>query len=162
MKLELKNKEIKKNKNSVKKIKSLNNTLRSKISTIHRTTFYISKKERNYKFDYLKNKVIDIFNNSKVIYGSRKIAVILSQDGLHINDRTLRNYMIRWGLITLTCKKKCKAEIKNTKVKYRYLVKRNYNSELDNIVSTDVSYIPATSTHNHFIYQLRLVTKLKK
>ncbi|WP_269775665.1 hypothetical protein [Mesoplasma florum] len=43
----------------------------------------------------MKNKVIDIFNNSKWFYGSRKIAIILSQNGLYINDRTLRNYMIR-------------------------------------------------------------------
>lgn len=40
-------------------------------------------------------------------------------------------------------KKKRKAESKNTNVRYKDLVKGNYNPEVDNIIATDVSYIPA-------------------
>ncbi|PPE06376.1 integrase catalytic domain-containing protein [Mesoplasma corruscae] len=70
--------------------------------------------------------------------------------------------MIRWGLVTLTSKKRRKAEIKNTKVKYNDLVTRNYNSKIDNIISTDVSYIPATAIHNHIYLSVAISHKTKK
>ncbi|AUF83427.1 hypothetical protein CXP39_01245 [Mesoplasma syrphidae] len=129
---------------------------------IHRTTFYLTKKERIYKFDYLKSKVFEIFNTSKGIYGSRKIAVILFESGVKISDRTLRNYMVRWKIISLTRKKKRKIEIKNINARYNDLVKRNYNPNIDNIIATDVSYIPANAAQNHVYLSVAISHKTKK
>ncbi|WP_157775839.1 hypothetical protein [Mesoplasma florum] len=41
-------------------------------------------------------------------------------------------------------------------------MKRNYNSELDNMVATDVSYIPATSTYNDVYLSVAISHKTKK
>ncbi len=118
---------------------------------MHRSTFYKHSKSKKYKFDFIKKDLIQIFNNNKGIYGSKRLAIELSKKGISISDRTLRHYMSRWGLQCITRRKKRKSEIKNTNVKYVDLVKRNFNPVKDNIVATDVSYIPAKTKQN-FIY----------
>lgn len=79
----------------MKSLKTLTPALKARILMMHRTTFYKVKKQRIYKYDYLKPEVIKIFQDSCNIYGSRKITVLLAQKGLFIDDRTLRNYMKR-------------------------------------------------------------------
>ncbi|AKX34656.1 hypothetical protein SLITO_v1c10450 [Spiroplasma litorale] len=83
--------------------------------------------------------------DSKLIYGSRKIAILLGEEGIAINDRTLRNYMIRWGFFIKTRRRKRSQELKNTSIKFVDLVKRNFNPGMNNIIATDVSYIPEFS-----------------
>ncbi|WP_131599339.1 hypothetical protein [Mycoplasma marinum] len=62
--------------------------------------------------------------------------------------------MNRWNLQTKTRKARKKSESKNTKVKYVDLVNRDFNSVEDNIVATDVSYIPARVKNNNiYIYR---------
>ncbi|QEH61374.1 hypothetical protein SCHIN_v1c01760 [Spiroplasma chinense] len=94
------------NKNSLDSFCHLRKHLIPKILKFHRTSYYKAKVTRKYKYDHLREQVESIFNLSKKIYGSRKIAVILNELGVDIFDRTLRHYMFRWGLITLTRRKK--------------------------------------------------------
>ena len=58
---------------------------------------------------------------------SRKLSILLEQNDIFISDRTIINYMTRWEIATKTRVSKHKSEFKNTKVKYKDLVKRNYN-----------------------------------
>ena len=95
------------------------------------------------------------------IYGSRKIAEELSKKGIEISARTLRMYMQRWGFIVETRRPKKKRENKNTEVEYQDLVKRNYNPDEDNIIATDVTYIPAKKPQNHFYLSTVLSHKTK-
>ncbi len=134
---------------------------KSKIWKIHRSTFYKKSKQRKYKFSDLKWRVNDIWNDSKMIYGSRKICVILEGQGIKISDRTLRNYMKRWGFITKTRVAKRKAESKNTNVKIADLVNRNFNPSIDNIISSDVSYIPANVKQNNIYLSVAISHKTK-
>ena len=63
---------------------------------VHRTSLYYQAKEtRIYKYDYLRQKVYEIWDNSMFIYGSRKIAEELLKEGIEISARTLRMYMQR-------------------------------------------------------------------
>lgn len=101
----IKNKRNNGSKNSLSNLKTLNKTQISKILKVHRTTLYKERVKRKYKYDWLKGKVTEIFNNSKGIYGSRKISMILLTEKIKLSDRTLRHYMIRWELITKTRKK---------------------------------------------------------
>ncbi len=140
---EQRDKNKKEKRESIERCLKLSNSLRAKIVLMHRTTFTKKPKTRIYKFDWMKEEVTKEFNQNKGIYGSRRLVQVLSANGITINDRTLRNYMIRWGLITKTRVKRRKSESKNTNVKFADLVKRNFNPKEDNIVATDVSYIPA-------------------
>ncbi|WP_339021217.1 hypothetical protein [Spiroplasma endosymbiont of Atherix ibis] len=104
----------KKDKESLNSYKTLKKSLKSKILMLHRTTFYKQKIIRKYKYDYLKPIITKIFIKNKWIYGSGKLLIILATNNIYINERTLRHYMFRWGLVTLIRKKKRKSEYKNT------------------------------------------------
>ncbi|AKU79845.1 DDE-type integrase/transposase/recombinase [Spiroplasma turonicum] len=74
----------------------------------------------------------------------------------------MRHYLKRWGFIIKTRVKKRKQEFKNTKVKFLDLVKRNYNPEKDNIIATDVSYIPGLVEGNNYYLSAAISHKTKK
>ncbi|AKX34653.1 hypothetical protein SLITO_v1c10420 [Spiroplasma litorale] len=128
----------KKDKNSLKCLITLNINIKARILKLHRTSFYKKQILRVYKLDYLKKIVGKILIDSKFIYGSRKIAILLGEEGITINDRNLRNYMIRWGFFIK--RRRRSQELKNTSIKFVDLIKRNLNPEMDNIIETDVSY----------------------
>ena len=152
----------KQDKKEINKYKTLSVTLKSEITLLHRTTFYKKqKKERIYKFDIFRDRVEEIFNDSKGIYGSRKISISLQKEGIDFNDRSLRNYMNRWNLETKTRVPKRKREQKNTTVKFDNLVKRNFNPKEDNIIATDVSYIPANEEQNNVYLSIAISHKTK-
>lgn len=69
--------------------------------------------------------------------------------------------MSRWGLVTLTHKKRKRSESKNVNVKFQDLVKRNYNPKKDNIIATDVSYIPSLSGENNIYLSVAISHKTK-
>lgn len=134
------------------KYKSLNKTKIAILLNEHRTTQYKTKKERNYRWDFIKQYVDEIFTNSNFIYGSERICIILERDyDILISARTLRNYMSRWGFVCKTRRKRRKREVKETKTKYIDLVQRNFNPIEDIIVATDITFIPAKSIYG-FIY----------
>lgn len=85
----------------------------------------------------------------------------LKEKGIIICDRTLRHYMNRWGLVTKTRIKERVSESKNTNVKYNDLVQRNYNPNIDNIIATDVSYIPANEKQNNIYLSVAISHKTK-
>lgn len=152
----------KQDKKEINKYKTLSVALKSEITLLHRTTFYKKqKKERIYKFDIFRERVEEIFNDSKGIYGSRKISISLQKEGIDFNDRTLRNYMNRWNLVTKTRVPKRKREQKQTNVKFDNLVKRNFNPKEDNIIATDVSYIPANEEQNNVYLSIAISHKTK-
>ena len=145
-----------------KHYQQLNKTLLAGLVDVHRTSLYYQAKEtRIYKYDYLRQKVYDIWDSSMFIYGSRKIAEELLKKGIEISARTLRMYMQRWGFVVETRRPKKKRENKNTEVEYQDLVKRNYNPDEDNIIATDVTYIPAKAPQNHFYLSTALSHKTK-
>ncbi|WKX02731.1 DDE-type integrase/transposase/recombinase [Candidatus Mycoplasma mahonii] len=80
------------------------------------------------------------------------IAMELKAREFIISDRTFRNYMNRWKLEWTTRKKKRKSENKNTTVEFQDLVKRNFNPAKDNIITTDVSYIPAKCHTKFYLF----------
>ena len=152
----------KKNKKYMSSFKNLSISLASRISGIHRTTFYkTSKTKRVYKFDFIKEKLIEIHNENKMIYGSRRLSILLEKNNISIGDRTLRNYMSRWNIKTKTRVSRKKSESKNTNVKYCDLVKRNFNPVEDNIVATDVSYIAAATEQNNVYLSVVISHKTK-
>lgn len=157
----IKDQRDKRNKNSLNSYTKIRQKMKPKILKFHRTTQYKNRVNRKYKYEYLKESVTRIFTESKGIYGSRKIAVILNELGHSILDRTLRNYMFRWNISTLTRRKKKKLEQKNTNVKFKDLVKRNYNPMSNNIIATDVSYIPANVPENHIYLSAAINHKTK-
>ena len=73
---------------------------------MHRTSFYKKTIKRSYKYEYLKEDVLIVFNNSMQAYGSLKISKELESKNIQISDRTLRNYMNRWDIHTKTRDKK--------------------------------------------------------
>jgi putative transposase len=153
----------KKDKNALENFKTLGCTLKSRLLNIHRTTFYKKTIMRNYQYDLLKNKVLNIFNNLKGIYGCRKIAKILEMSGIEISSRTLSNYMRRWNIFTKTRVTHFKMrESKNTKIDFPDFVKRNYNSDKNNIFAADVSYIPVKVEQNHVYLSVIISHKTKK
>ncbi|AOG60422.1 transposase [Spiroplasma helicoides] len=158
----IKSQRDKKERNAISKIKSLNISMKARIISMHRTTFYKKPKVRRYKYNNLKNTVEEILKESKFIYGSRKISVLLKEKHMSINDRTLRHYLKRWGFIIKTRIKKRQAESKNINTKFKDLVKRNYNPTIDNIIATDVSYIPGLVEGNNYYLSAAISHKTKK
>lgn len=151
----------KKDKNSLDGYRKLRNKMKPRILIFHRTTFYKTKIERKYKYDYLKNIVFEIMEDNMWIYGSRKIVQKLEEINICISDRTLRNYMNKWHFVSKTRIKKRKSEVKNTNVRCEDLVKRNYNPKDDNIIATDVSYIPANVPDRHIYLSAAISHKTK-
>ena len=90
-----------------------------------------------------------MFNENRKIYGSRKLSVLLSKESISISDRTLRDYMARWNLVTKTRVSKRKSESKNTSISFKDIVQCNFNPKVDNIIATDVSYISAKTQQNN-------------
>jgi len=77
-------------------ISGFSNTIKSKIYNVHRTTLYKKSKQRKYKYDYLKESVVNIIKDSNGAYGSRRICVVLkSEHNITIGDRTHRKYKQR-------------------------------------------------------------------
>jgi putative transposase len=153
----------KKDKNALANFKTLSCTLKARLLNIHRTTLYKKTIMRNYQYDWLKNRILTIFNNSKGIYGCRKIAKILEMSGIEISSRTLSNYMRRWNIFIKTRVTHFKMrESKNTKIDFPDFVKRNYNSDKNNIFAADVSYIPVKVEQNHVYLSVIISHKTKK
>ena len=69
--------------------------------------------------------------------------------------------MNRWDLKTKTRVAKRKREQKDTEVRFDDLVKRNFNPEKDNIVATDVSYIPTNEAQNNVYLSIAVSHKTK-
>ncbi len=154
-------KQNEKNKDKTARYSHFSKTEMAFILNVHRTTLYKKKKPRVYKLDEFKKEICTTFSENKGIYGRRKMKIILKQKGISVNARTLGRCLNRWGLITKTRVAKRKSESKNTNVYCMDLVKRNYNPKEDNILATDVSYIPANTEGNHVYLSVVISHKTK-
>lgn len=163
---ELAEKYIEDQEKSKKKITSKFNTF-SKIElafifNCHRTNFYKKQIQRTYKFDKHKDKIIEIFFEMHSIFGRERLSAILfNKYNISIPNRTLGRYLNRYNLFTKTRKAKKVNESKNTKVHYLDLVERNFNPSDDNIIASDVTYIPAKSEQNNIYLSIAINHKTK-
>lgn len=140
-------KEITKDKTKKEKdaeVASLNLT-KAKIAillSISRSGLYYIKKEETKLNMEVAQIIIEAFHKYHKRFGRDRIAAITG-----INYRRVGRYMHTLGLKCTTRVAKMKRESKNTCVKFKDLVNREYNKK--NVIATDVSYIP---TNNGFAY----------
>lgn len=114
----------------------------AEILNISRSGLYYSKKNISKKDTEILNCIEKVFRENKAVFGRDRISAVTG-----INYRRVGRYL---KFLELECKvRKAKRvrETKNTKVKYHDLVKRNYS--MNNVIATDVSYIP---TNKGFVY----------
>lgn len=133
---------------------------RAYIFGLHRTTFYKKSKKRTYKYEKFIKDIIFRFHINKSRYGSMRLSQELMKKGINISDRTLRNYMSRLGLKTITRVAKRPGE-KKYKVYVPDLVNRDYHGKYNDIKATDVSYIPANEEGNHVYLSATIDHKTK-
>lgn len=70
-----------------------------KLSGIARSTYYYYLKQKDVdKYEDLKQKIIEIFNQHKSRYGYRRILAVLKQKGYTINHKTVQKLMNTLGL----------------------------------------------------------------
>ena len=70
-----------------------------KLSGIARSTYYYYLKQKDVdKYEDLKQKIIEIFNQNKSRYGYRRILAVLKQKGYTINHKTVQKLMNTLGL----------------------------------------------------------------
>lgn len=70
-----------------------------KLSGIVRSTYYYYLKQKDVdKYEDLKQKIIEIFNQHKSRYGYRRILAVLKQKGYTINHKTVQKLMNTLGL----------------------------------------------------------------
>ena len=150
---EQRKKKAKKKAEKIKKFISLNNLLGSKLLKYHYTTNYKTSKQRKYKFDIYKDIIENEFILSRRRYGRERLSAILFKKyQIDINPRTLGRYINRYGLICPVRRAKRKVEHKKLNVKFKDLVQRIFNPIEDNIVATDVTYIPNVNKYGNHAY----------
>lgn len=155
-------KENSEKKRQASKYKAFNVTELAFILVLHRTTLYKKPKTRAIKYEEHLQIISAAFYENKQIYGRRRLSIFIKdKHGVLLDPRTIGNYMNRLGLKCKTRKARKKREVKDTNVKYIDLVKRNYNPTHDNIVATDVSYIPAKEEQNHVYLSIAISHKTK-
>src|SRR5699024_11264051 len=71
-----------------------------KVMQIPRSTYYYESKKRDNKEEELTNLVVQIFKNSRNIYGQRKIKVELEKLGWQISRRRIGRIMKQQGLVS--------------------------------------------------------------
>ena len=71
-----------------------------KVLQIPRSTYYYESKERDNQEEELTNLVVQIFKNSRNIYGQRKIKVELEKLGWQISRRRIGRIMKQQGLVS--------------------------------------------------------------
>ncbi len=153
------NEKVKESKNLIK----INISLKSKFFNIDRGNFYKSSvKQRKYKLDIFKNQIHDCFTSNMNAYGRERLSMALKIEyGIEVNPRTLGNYMNRNDLITKTRLAKRRRESKDTNVKIQDFVKRVFNPDKDNIIASDVSYIPANVKQKNIYLSVAISHKTK-
>lgn len=121
---------------------SLPKTKIAEILGISRSGLYYSKKNISKKDVQVLKVVEQAFKKNMAIYGRDRIAAVTG-----INYKRVGRYMKYLELECCVRKARKNREIKNTKVKFLDLVKRNYS--MAGVVATDVSYI---QTNAGFVY----------
>jgi putative transposase len=117
---------------------------------IARSTIYYQKEQKVVDAK-LENEVIDIFNESRKIYGTRKIKYELHEEGLVASRRRIGRIMIKYNLVSVYTKKKyrrektgCNEEIKENIVDRKF----DGRKQLEVVVS-DLTYVQVGSKWNY-------------
>ncbi|WP_084107601.1 IS3 family transposase [Mycoplasmopsis pullorum] len=124
-------------------------------STIHNIK---NGQEKTNKLVINKNKhddlIIEAFKKNKCLFGRVRLAnYIREKYQIYLNYRTLGRIMNRLGLFCVIRRKRKQREQKDTSVKFLDLVQRDYNGENNQIIATDVTYIPAPrDCVNNFVF----------
>src|SRR5690625_866738 len=93
---------------------------------IPRSTYYYAERERNNQEDELTKLIIEIFKDSRNIYGQRKIKVELQKLGWQVSRRRIGRIMKEQGLVS----KYTVAQFKPTKLKVN-------ESEIGNVLNRE-------------------------
>ena len=77
-----------------------------KYLNINTSTYYYQPKN-NYilKYEEIKSKILNIYNKHKRRYGYRRILIVLKQEGININHKTILKLMKEMNLIGIRCRK---------------------------------------------------------
>lgn len=131
---------------------SISKAKMARLLSISRSGMYYQKQNIS-KMD---NDVIDIitktFNKYRGVFGRDRIAAITG-----LNYRRVGRYMKVLGLTCKTRKAKRKRESKNTQVKFKDLVNRDYNKI--GVIATDVSYIRTNKGFSYLSIAINHFTK---
>ncbi|UUM20180.1 IS3 family transposase [Mycoplasma sp. 2045] len=155
----------------IKKSSSVTNKQFIYFLGIPKSTFYkkisqldkeVSQKTENEELHSIVKKA---FYENKGRFGRWRLSIyILKVYKIDINYRTLGRIMNKLNLICVVRPKRKVREIKNTNVKIKDLVNRDYNGITNNIIATDVSYIKAPNDidENHVYLSVAIHHKTKK
>ena len=117
---------------------------------ISRSTIYY-KKEQKVVDAKLENEVIDIFNESRKVYGTRKIKHKLQEEGFIASRRRIGCIMIKYDLVSAYTKKKyrrektgCNEELKENIVDRKFEGRKQLE-----IVVSDLTYVQVGSKWNY-------------
>ncbi len=110
---------------------------------IPRSTYYYEAKERDNQEKELTKLVVEIFKNSRNIYGQRKIKVELQKLGWQVSRRRIGRIMKEQGLVS----KYTVAQFKPTKLKVNEseignVLNREFNQDKElKVVVSDLTYV---------------------
>lgn len=121
-----------------------------KCLNVSRSLFYYSYKNKESNTD-LENKVIEIFEESKNNYGSRKIKFKLKKSGYNTSRKRIREIMVKYGLVSNYTVKKFKVyKSKCNEEKIENIVARNFNQPISlNVVVSDLTYVNVNGEWNY-------------
>jgi putative transposase len=118
-----------------------------KVLKLNRSTVYkiinhkISQQEIN-RLD-LESRVIDIYNDSKQIYGAPKITKVLEKQGYHTSQKRVSRYMKRLGIKSIVIRKyRPQANSKAPDGKENIMNQDFSTTEINQKWAMDITYIP--------------------
>jgi len=95
--------------------------------------YYIKTFEKTDKYEGIKTKIRDIYNNNKGRYGYRRITLELRNNGININHKTVRKLMLQLKLKCLVRVKKYKSYRGKTGNVAPNILARNFQADKPNI-----------------------------
>nr|WP_277872568.1 DDE-type integrase/transposase/recombinase [Metamycoplasma hominis] len=107
----------------------------------------------------------EAFIECKGRFGRERLSLFLKKKyQIDINPRTLGRIMNKLGLLCEIRRSKRKREIKNVNATFKNLANRDYDSQMNDIYATDVTYIPSPTDviENHVYLSVLLHHKTKK
>nr|WP_308700593.1 DDE-type integrase/transposase/recombinase [Metamycoplasma hominis] len=136
---------------------------------IKKSTFYYRIKKfklpaKNKAIQYEK-QIKEAFIECKGRFGRERLSLFLKKKyQIDINPRTLGRIMNKLGLLCEIRRSKRKREIKNVNATFKNLANRDYDSQMNDIYATDVTYIPSPTDviENHVYLSVLLHHKTKK
>nr|pir probable transposase - Mycoplasma pulmonis insertion sequence IS1138 [Mycoplasmopsis pulmonis] len=105
------------------------------------------------------------FHENKGIFGRKRLEIyIQNKYKRYINYRKIGRILLKLNLFCKIRRAKRKNEIKNLNTKYQNLIQRDYNGKFNNIVATDVTYIPSPkdAINNHVYLSIAIHHQSKK